>query len=316
LFPTKIKDLGHRVYLIDLYDMGLEGKTGIYVIREEKVTLIDTGSAPSVPYILHGLEKLDIRPDEIERIVLTHIHLDHAGAAGLLLQSFPNAKVVVHPKGLRHMVDPSRLIAGAREVYGERFDTLFNPILPIPEDRIFAMSDGDLLEIGGARVLRFLDTPGHASHHFSIHDSRSNGMFTGDTIGMYYPAFEAGEAPFYLPVTTPSQFDPAAMLTSLEKIRAVAPSAIFFGHFGRSEQPSEAYEQLRRWLPVYVKAGERAYAQGIGEAELADRLFREIEERCAAEKITLNARTWSVIRMDLPASAMGLLLYWKQRSKT
>lgn len=135
-------DLGHRIQLIDGYDLGIPGRTGTYVIQEEQLTIVETSASPSVPYILEGFKALGINPSDLKYIILTHIHLDHAGGAGLLLESCPHAKVIVHPKGARHLARPERLIQGARAVYGDKFDELFDPIIPIPEDKLITKADG------------------------------------------------------------------------------------------------------------------------------------------------------------------------------
>ncbi|HET7616397.1 MAG TPA: MBL fold metallo-hydrolase, partial [Bacillales bacterium] len=212
-------DLGNRIHLIDGFDLKTPGRTGTYVLQEEELTLVETGPSPSVPYVLAGLNDLGLDPAEVKYIIVTHIHLDHAGGAGLLLQHCPNAKVVVHPRGNRHLADPSRLVAGARQVYGEQFDELFDPIVPIPEDRLIVKDDGETLKIGAECTLRFYDSPGHAKHHFSIYDPVSNGIFTGDTAGVRYHQTQDQGLTFYLPSTSPNQFDPEAMLHSIERFR-------------------------------------------------------------------------------------------------
>ena len=153
-----IKDpiqLNEKIYLIDGFDLGVAERTGTYVIAEEALTLVDTGPSPSVKHVKKGLETLGYSLDQVKYIIVTHIHLDHAGGAGLLLEECPNAKVVVHPRGARHLADPSRLVAGARMVYGERFSELFDPVVPIPEERLLIKDEGDTLEIGPACTLKF-----------------------------------------------------------------------------------------------------------------------------------------------------------------
>ena len=179
--------LTEKVFLIDNFDLSMAERTGTYVLMEEKLTLIETSASPSVPYILKGLAALGVHPDDVLYIIVTHIHLDHAGGAGLMLEHCPNAKVVVHPKGARHLADPSRLIQGAKAVYGEKFKELFDPVVKVPEDRLIIKEDGDSLELGENINLLFIDSPGHANHHFSIYHPSSNGIFSGDTAGIFYP---------------------------------------------------------------------------------------------------------------------------------
>src|SRR5690625_2393642 len=175
-----------RIHLIDGFDLGVPERTGTYVIAEEELTIVETGPSPSVKYIKQGLQDLGFSLDEVKYIIVTHIHLDHAGGAGLLARECPNAKVVVHPRGERHLIDPTKLAAGARAIYGDSFSELFDPIVPIAADRLIVKNEGDTLKIGSDCTLEFLNTPGHSKHHFSIYDPVSNGIFTGDTAGIRY----------------------------------------------------------------------------------------------------------------------------------
>ncbi len=168
-------DLGNDMTLIDLYDLSMPERTGAYVLHADELTVVETSASPSVPHLLKGLEDLNLDPKDVKHIIVTHIHLDHAGGVGLFLEHCPNATVYVHPKGKRHLADPAKLIAGAKAVYGDQFDELFDPIVPVPEERLVEKGEGDTLDIGG-RVLTFYDSPGHAKHHLSIHDSLSNGI--------------------------------------------------------------------------------------------------------------------------------------------
>lgn len=307
MFPVIIENLGKEVHLIDVYDGGRPGKTGVYVLGGEQAALVDTGAAPAVPYILEGLRELGIGPEEIRYVILTHIHLDHAGAAGLLAEHFPGARFLVHPKGQRHLIDPSRLVEGAKQVYGDAFGRLFDPVVPIPGERVISVRENETLELGGSRTLRFLDTPGHAYHHISIYDSLSNGIFTGDTIGLRYPSANGEDSAFYLPVTSPTQFDPDAMMDSLRKIRDCRPDKLFFGHYGMSGNPEAAYRSLMHWLPVYVREAERAHAEGEDAEGLRKRLFGLIERQLPGRGNAGTEETRQAVLSDLKLSAAGLL---------
>lgn len=311
------ENLGYNITLIDDFDLGTDSRTGTYVLKDEELTLIETSASPSVPYIIEGLHRLNISLEEIRWIIVTHIHLDHAGGAGLLLEKCPNAKVVVHPRGERHLADPSKLIAGARAVYGEKFDKLFNPIIPVPQERLVTKKDGDVLLIG-ERTLTFYDTPGHAKHHFSIHDSKSNGMFTGDTIGVQYPRLKKDGVHLYLPSTSPNQFDPDAMLHSLQRIEDLSVERIFFGHFSVSEEPLEVYRQIKAWLPNYIRAAEQAAAQTNDFAALHAMIREQLTETITAylrEKgIPDDHVEYDILHLDIDVCAMGLADYILKKS--
>ncbi|WP_070120268.1 MBL fold metallo-hydrolase [Bacillus marinisedimentorum] len=319
--PKTPENLEHRTYLIDGYDLNTEGRTGSYVMLGDKLTIVETSASPSVPYILDGLKQLNLDPLDVEYIIVTHIHLDHAGGAGLLLNDCPNAKVVVHSRGKRHLADPSKLIAGARAVYGEKFDGLFNPIVPIPEEKLIVMEDGEGLAISDDCTLTFYDSPGHAKHHFSIFDPVSNGIFAGDTAGIFYHQLLDDGLEFYIPSTSPNQFDPDAMLNSIEKFEEIGPERIYFGHYGMSENPQEVYKQMRFWIPEFVEAGEsgmeKAGSASMEEATAAvyERLYEKVSSHLTDKGIPESHRVYDLIKLDLEVSAMGLADYLMKKGK-
>ena len=306
-------DLGYRMFLIDGFDFGLPERTGTYVIREEALTLVETGPSPSVPHIRAGLHKLGYSLEQVKYIILTHIHLDHAGGAGLLLQECPQATIVVHPKGARHIVDPSRLIAGAKAVYGEQFESLYHPIVPVPEDRILVRQEGETLPIGPDCTLQFFDTPGHANHHFSIYDPVSNGMFTGDTTGVYYCQLLSEGLSFFLPSTSPNQFDPDKMTRSIARFREMNLDRLYFGHFGMTEQVEEAFRQVTEWLPVFLAEGEAAWKDGLGHEAIRDRLFSRVNAYLQQQGVRNDHPAFDLIKLDLGVCAMGLLDYYEKK---
>ncbi|RWZ52180.1 MBL fold metallo-hydrolase [Halobacillus fulvus] len=302
-------DLGYGIQLIDGYDLGFPGRTGTYVIDGEHPTLVETGPSSSVPYVLKGLNELSISPDQIEYIILTHIHLDHAGGAGLLVQECPNATVLVHEKGKRHLVNPSRLEAGARAVYGEKFDELFHPIVPIPEERLQIVKEGGTLDIAQNRTLTFLDTPGHAKHHIGIFDSYSQGLFIGDTAGIRYHQTQDYGLTFYLPTTSPNQFDPEAMHQSIDRFRGLNPKRLYFGHFGMSENPTHALDEVDSWLDVFVQEAEKS----TDMEEMQKRLLTRISAFLNEHNVPEHHPVYSLLKLDLQVCTMGLADYLKKR---
>ncbi|UOR10537.1 MBL fold metallo-hydrolase [Halobacillus amylolyticus] len=302
-------DLDNRIHLIDGFDLGLPGRTGTYVLQEEQLTLVETGPSPSVPHVLEGLKDLNLDPADVKYIILTHIHLDHAGGAGLLLNECPQAQVIVHRRGSRHLADPSRLITGARAVYGESFNDLFDPILPIPEDRLLIKEDGDTLKIGADCTLRFFDTPGHAKHHLGIYDPVSNGIFTGDTIGIRYHQTEDHGLTFYLPSTSPNQFDPEAMQQSMDRIKDMKVDRIYFGHFGESKEPEKVFMQVSEWIPVFVEAAEESSKNGNGMEGTQLRLLEKVSGYLKEQGIPDDHPVYEVLKLDFEVCAMGLMDY-------
>lgn len=306
-----VQDLGNDIHLIDLMDLGTPERTGAYILGADELTVIETSASPSLPHLLQGLQQLNINLEDVKHIIVTHVHLDHAGGAGLFLEKCPEATVYVHPRGKRHLADPSKLIAGARMVYGDDFDQLFDPIVPIAEKRLVAMEEGQTLDVGG-RLLTFYDTPGHAKHHFSIHDSKSNGFFTGDTIGVFYPGIARKGFPLVLPSTSPNQFDPEAMLSSLDKIESLQPAHIFFGHFGEGPKPRDVYTQIRYWLPQFTLVAEEACHQDKDAVKsqemIQSELFKRIKQYLMTEhQVNLSVDDEKLLQLDLSVCTMGLI---------
>lgn len=307
-------NLGNRIHLIDGFDLGIPNRTGTYVINEKELTLVETGPSMSVPHVLNGLKKLNLNLGDVKYIIVTHIHLDHAGGAGLLLKDCPNAKVIVHPKGARHLADPSRLIQGAKAVYGDDFERLFEPILPIPEEKLIVKEDGDTLILSENCTLTFYHTRGHADHHFSIYDPISNGIFTGDTVGVRYDQIKDFE--FYLPSTSPNQFRPNEMEHSLEKIvHELNVDKIYFGHFSVSNDPKEVFKQIKYWLPKFVEEGKEVYNQGQSSEVLHERLLSIIKTELTRKSVSEDHHVFEIINVDLQVCAMGILDYLKKESK-
>jgi len=198
-----------------------------------EVAFIEVGANASTPRLMKVLEARGWKPEDVRYVIVTHIHLDHAGGAGSLMQLLPNATFLVHPYGVRHMVDPSKLEAGARAVYGnELFDKLYGKLIPVAEDRVQVMEDGDVVRLGERQFL-FIDTPGHARHHFCVHDSQTNGWFSGDTFGLSYRELDTSKGAFLFPTTTPIQFDPAALKESVKRLMANQPEFMYLTHYGR-----------------------------------------------------------------------------------
>lgn len=205
------------------------------VIDSGKVAFIDVGTNYSAPRLIKTLEELYLGANDVQYIILTHVHLDHAGGAGEMMRLCPHAKLIVHPRGARHMIDPTALRAGAVAVYGEDIvQQEYGTLLSIDSYRVQEAHEGDCINLG-ARSLSILDTPGHAKHHIAIWDQRSRGVFTGDTFGLSYREFDTEKGAFIMPTTTPVQFDPIALEDSVSRIAALKPDCIFPTHFSRAD---------------------------------------------------------------------------------
>lgn len=307
--PIKLDD---RIYLIDGFDMDVPNRTGTYVLKEKALTLIETGPSPSIKYVKKGLEVLGLRLEDVQYIIVTHIHLDHSGGVGLLIRECPNAKVVVHPRGKRHLVEPRKLAAGARAIYGESFSDLFDPIIPVPEERIIEKTEGDTLEIGSGCTLRFYDTPGHAKHHFSIYDPVSNGMFAGDTAGILYQQLLPHGVELYLPSTSPNHFNPNDMEQSIQRFLQMNLDRIYFGHFGMTENTDKALQQVSEWLAIFMEEAEQVHLEKQGYDVLAGRMLGKVREHLRDQGIPDEHEVYIIINLDMQVSALGIIDYFQK----
>ena len=304
--------LDERISLIDGFDMDIPSRTGTYVIQEEELTLIEVGPSPSVKYIKRGLENVRRSFAEVKYIIVTHVHLDHAGGAGYLLQQCPNATLIVHPRGARHLIDPTKLAAGARAIYGDSFSDIYDPIVPVPADRVVEKSEGDTLKIGPDCTLEFMDTPGHAKHHFSVFDPVSNGIFTGDTAGVRYELLLQEGIELYLPTTSPNHFNPNDMHASLNRFAEKNVDRIYFGHFGMTENPKEALKQVAEWLNIYVEIAEEVVDEGGDYNEIARRVLKRIKEHLRGLGIQDDHEVYIIINLDVQISALGMIDYFQK----
>jgi glyoxylase-like metal-dependent hydrolase (beta-lactamase superfamily II) len=260
--PETLLPPGHLPRITD-YDFGISaidadylrpGLAAIHLIVEGgKAALVDTGTSSSVPGLIQVLRAKNLDPADIAYVFVTHIHLDHAGGAGEFMHRFPNAKLVVHPRGARHMADPAKLVASAISVYGEaEFRHLYGEVRPVDANRIIEAPDGFSLDFNG-RPLLFLDTPGHARHHYCILDRSSQSFFTGDTFGISYREFDVDGMEFVFPTTTPVQFDPAAAHASLDRIISYEPSYAFLTHYGRIGHLLRHAGELHELIDAHVR---------------------------------------------------------------
>lgn len=246
------KELGFGITCIDTM-LHRPGLAACYLIEHRgKAGFIDTGTNNSVPILLEVLKQKNIALQDVVYVMPTHVHLDHAGGAGGLMQQLPNAQLVIHPRGARHMIDPQKLQQGSQAVYGqEKFNKMFGALIPVKKERVIEAQDGFELDLNGRKLL-FIDTPGHARHHFCVYDETSRGLFTGDTFGASYPELNTGRNRFIFPPTTPIQFDPTAWNSSLDRLAELKAQRVFLTHYGMHEKIEPLALQLRQTIDEYA----------------------------------------------------------------
>lgn len=283
-----------------------------YVVRgAEGAAIVDSGSTRSVPGILEALAGAGVAPGDVSHVIVTHVHLDHAGGAGALLAALPRAQLVAHPRGARHMIDPSKLWAGTVGVYGEeRTRALYGELVPAPAARVVEAGDGHVVDLGGRR-LRFLDAPGHAKHHFVVLDEGSRGVFTGDVFGLSYREADSARGPFFFPTTTPVQFDPPALHRTIGRIMAERPERVFLTHYGMVEGDLDRHAAaLLAGVDEHARRA-RSTAPGPGRlAAIRGGLEEQLLAGLAAHGAPLSrAEALELYRGDLDLNAQGLQVW-------
>jgi glyoxylase-like metal-dependent hydrolase (beta-lactamase superfamily II) len=254
--PAAGTTVAEGVIELDTLLGGWERVTAGYLIVGDSPVLVETGSQSSVPVLLAQLDALGLGPSDLAGVVVTHIHLDHAGGVGDVARAFPDATVYVHEKGARHLADPSRLVDSAARVYGPLLDTLYGRLDPTPAERIHVLEDGEAIRIGPSRSLIAVDSPGHAKHHVALHDTLSGVLFAGDAVGVKLP-----DAGVLRPSTPPPDFDLSLALQSLRRFADRRPSRLALAHYGLLDDPLELLDEadgtLRRWAEVAESAFRR-----------------------------------------------------------
>lgn len=253
-----IEDLGDDVYSIDTQMAGHAGITSSYLIRGSRPCLVETGTALSAPVVISSLAELGIQAEDLATIVVTHIHLDHAGGVGDIAAAFPHAQVVVHERGARHLVDPSKLVASASRVFGPDMDRLFGPLIATPAERLTTLGEQDSIDLGDGRSLMSFHNPGHASHHVALVDSATGDLYTGDAAGVFVP--DTAEV---RPATPPPDFDLDLALDSLRKMREAEPTRLLFSHFGAVDDVERVFEESIAELHYWVEQVSDAYHAGM-----------------------------------------------------
>ncbi len=262
------KEIGKNLFLIDLETGGFKNLIASYVLKGAQAMIVETGPSSSVPNLLSGLKELDVKAEDVAYVALSHVHLDHGGGAGTLLKFLPNAKVLVHPRGVPHLVNPEKLWSQSKQVLG-RVAEVFGEPEAVPEDRIIAASDGMTLDVGNNVCLTAVETLGHASHNLSYYEPLHGGIFSGDTAGIYLCEFDA------VVPTTPPPFRLDTALASLDKLVSLQPSALYYSHFGKV---SDAVKRLRDYalqLRLWGRIAEEEVRKKHGLKEVQERILVE-----------------------------------------
>ena len=286
----------------------------IYLLKQKnKVIIIETGTNYSVPHVKEALSQVGLSFSDVSYVIPTHVHLDHAGGAGLLMMQCQNAALVVHPRGARHLIDPSKLVAGAKAVYGEnKFKEYYGEIFPIDANRVIQADDNFILDFDG-RELRFIDTPGHARHHFCIWDKATKSMFTGDTFGISYRDLDHQDELYILPSTSPVQFDPEALIQSINRIMEFKPERVCLTHFSAIKPTKKATNKLIESIHfvsnLAIKYADKNDSESIIYTKMMDYFLEGLNEIGFQNNDYAKDR----LSLDVLINTQGLI-YWQKNS--
>lgn len=305
----------HGIHTIDTGYVRPRFDAAYLVVENGRGAFIDCGTNHSVEVLLAALAQAGLAPADVDWLVLTHVHLDHAGGAGTLMRHLPNARLVAHPRAAPHMVDPARLVAGATAVYGEaEFSRHYGELLPVPAGRVVVADDGHVVDLAG-RPLRCIDTPGHARHHLCVWDARSRSWFTGDTFGLSYRELDSARGAFILPTSSPVQFEPEAMQASIARMLGESPRAMYPTHFGRVEDVPRLAAELHEQIDAMVSLAQASDGQPDRHRALVAALSEYYLERARAHGCALDdAAVLQLLAMDIELNAQGLEV-WLERAR-
>lgn len=305
--PSYAQDLGDGIVAIDTGFHRPVFDAAYLIVENGRAAFVDTGTNFAVPRLLATLESLGLARDAVDFVIPTHVHLDHAGGVGLLMQHLPAATAVVHPRGARHMIDPSALVAGATAVYGEaEMARSYGQIVGVPAQRVKESADGMTLSLAG-RELQLIDTPGHARHHHCVWDTRTRGFFTGDTFGLSYREFDTAQGPWLLPTTTPVQFEPEKLRESVQRLLSYRPECMYLTHYSR-------VRDVQRLGESFLAQLERLVAIGRGLKSAPDR-HEALKRALLAEYVSIvkahgcgysEAEVATLLDVDIELNAQGM----------
>ena len=303
-----IERLGDGLVGIDTFTAGMSKVTAGFLLEAPRPTLIECGPALSIERVIDALRRVGLDAGDLAYLVVSHIHLDHAGGAGDVLAAFPGAKVVVSELGARHLVDPERLNASSRRVYGPLMDAVYGDCTPVADDRVIAVGDEAQLELGDGRLLDVFWTPGHAKHHIAALDSATGALFVGDSVGVKLPGMTA-----IRPATPPPDFDLDRALVTIDRYRALDPTTIYLAHYGAVDPPQAALDEARDQLRVWADTAEAAWREHDELDHIADTLARRFADDLASDEEIDQKRV--ALLSGFRSNAMGLRRYFSLREE-
>ena len=310
-----VQSLPHGIHVIDTGFHRPRFDAAYLIVENGRAAFVDTGTNFAVPRLLATLDDLGLSRDAVDYVIPTHVHLDHAGGAGLLMQALPRAKLLVHSRGARHMIDPANLYQGALAVYGQAaMDREYGQLVPVPADRVQSTTDGLTLALN-SRPLTFIDTPGHARHHHCIWDERSQGWFTGDTFGLSYRECDSVVGAWAMPTSSPVQFEPDELRRSIARLLAREPEAMYLTHFGRVGDVTRLAGLLLAQLDAMVALAEGLRAATNRHQALVEGLASLCRAQLQRHGVTNLEGCLAGLALDIELNAQGLAVWLDREAR-
>lgn len=314
---TRYQDLGDGIYCIDTALCRDDFAACYLIVEGDAAAFVDSGTYHSVPLIMQALADLGLSADQVNYVIPTHVHLDHAGGAGELMRLCPKARMIVHPKGAPHMIDPTKLLAGATAVYGaEVFARDYGTLTPVAKERVIIAPDAYAFELNG-RQLSFHDTPGHANHHGSIFDERTRSWFTGDTFGISYRDFDTERGAWLFATTTPVALDPEAWQQTLVKYASKKPQAMLLTHYSRVTELDRLFPLLQHSLQAMVEIALSEAATPEGRLpRIQEKVAQNLVQSAQEHGVSFSAdRIRELLALDIALNGQGLEIWLQRRAK-
>jgi len=295
MYATKVSE---RVYLLDTYALGQPGTVCAYLVKGPKPTLVDCGYASSYQTVLAGLAEAGVMPTDVRYLVPTHVHLDHAGAAGRLLKEMPNAEVIAHERSVPHLIDPARLVESSTKVFGKAIMELYGAPDPIPAGRITAVGKEGHLDLGDGATATLIHTPGHAPHQISVLLDGTKALLTADAVGIVYPGMKA-----LIPTTPPPSFNPSELVATIDELEQTTPSELLVPHFGARRDVDWVFERTQELVDGWVGKVKTLWKQGVSLDSVSEKMEGEVMRDAGVGELPIYAR------VSIRTSVMGIMHY-------
>ncbi|MDG6957233.1 MAG: MBL fold metallo-hydrolase [Nitrososphaerota archaeon] len=292
------KKVSERVYLLDTYALGIPGTVGAYLLKGPKPALIDCGYATSHESVLKGLAEVGVMPSDVRYVIPTHVHLDHAGAAGRLLREMPNAEVIAHERGVPHLVDPAKLIESSTRVFGESIMALYGRPDPVPAERVRGVGEEEHLDLGAGLSVTIIHAPGHAPHQVSVLVDGSRSLLTADAVGIVYPGLSA-----LIPTTPPPSFNPSQLVATIGALRQMSPGELLVPHFGARSDVDWVFDRTAELVESWVDQVSRMRKLKMGLDQAAESMEKAVASDAGVGDLPIYAK------VSVRTSVMGIMHY-------